>query len=206
MSAGDDDLYDDWLELTEAVIHSRRHRSAKRLNEPGPSADELARIVAAASAAPDHGRITPWRFMLIPAAARQALGELFARALLERDPKADAGAVATARQKADRGAVLMLALARVDAGESTVPARERLFSLGCAVQNMLLTAHAMGYGTGLLSGKAMDSDALAQGLSLAEGEQPVCFIVIGTPNSDPKPQGRPSPADYYSVWPGVSLD
>ena len=119
-------------EWAEALIHGRRTVLPKRLAEPGPDAAQLQRILRAASAAPDHHDLVPWRFVLVPAAARTTLGEAFAASLRERDAQATDDQLAEAREKAFRSPVLMLAVARTAGGDPEISAAERLVSAGCA--------------------------------------------------------------------------
>ena len=81
---------DDVAGLAAALIQSRQTILPKRLGGPGPSAAELAQILQAAAHAPDHGQLLPWRFILVPQAARPPLADVFAQALLRRDPAATA--------------------------------------------------------------------------------------------------------------------
>lgn len=186
--------------LVEALIQTRRHRSARRLRPPGPDLAQLERIVGAAAAAPDHGQLTPWRFVLVPPEARPALGELFAHALRERDPQADEIACGDAREKALRGPALLVCIVDLGHEGHEIPPAERLVSLGCALQNMMLLAHAMGFGSGLLAGKALGSRALRAGLALRDEEQAVCFLAIGSVESRPAPRTRPPLERYFSKW------
>ena len=181
-----------------ALIHGRQHVAPKRLEAPGPDAVELETLLRAAAAAPDHGRIAPWRFVLVPPDRRALLAEAFVAALRERDPQADAAAVAAASEKAFRAPVLLLAVARLGPAEPDTPAAERLVSLGCAIQNLLLAAEAAGYGSGLTSGQAMDSPALRGLFRLAPHEQAVCFVNLGTVRARRPPRPRPEPADILS--------
>src|SRR5688572_2034448 len=87
----------DWA---ETLIHARRTVLPKRLASPGPEPAQLERILAAASAAPDHGELVPWRFVVVPHAARPVLATAFADALLERDAAASDDQLAQAREKA----------------------------------------------------------------------------------------------------------
>jgi nitroreductase len=185
-------------ELALEFIASRRNVSPRRLVEPGPDAEQLERIFAAAAAAPDHGEITPWRFVIVPARARERLAEVFALALLDRDSGATPDQVDAARQKAHRAPLLMLAVARLGTADPDIPAAERLLSLGCAVQNMLLTAHSMGLGCGLTSGQAMASPRMRQLFGLTAGEMPVCCINIGTVTTHKPGRARPAPATLVS--------
>jgi nitroreductase len=93
----------------------------------------------------------------------------------------------------------------VDAGKgsSSIDLHERVLSAGCAVQNMLLLATAMGYGSALTSGKALKSPVLRQGLQLLETEQAICFISVGTVSQHKPGKPRPEPASLVSEWGGA---
>jgi nitroreductase len=185
-------------DLVHELIASRRNVSPKRLVEPGPDDAELARIFAAAAAAPDHGEITPWRFVIVPTDQRARLAEVFALALTDRDAQATPVQVASAREKAYRAPLLMLAVARLGTADPDIAPFERLVSLGCAVQNMLLSAHSMGLGGGLTSGQAMTSPRLRALFALAEGEAAVCCINIGTVAKHKPGRTRPAVQRFVS--------
>ena len=185
-------------EWAEALIHGRRTVLPKRLAEPGPDAAQLQRILRAASAAPDHHDLVPWRFVLVPAAARTALGEAFAGSLRERDAQATDDQLAEAREKAFRSPVLMLAVARTAGGDPEISAAERLVSAGCAVQNMLLMATALGFGTSLTSGKALRSGGLRALFALRADEEALCFVSVGTIAGARRARVRPAVDRYVS--------
>lgn len=186
------------------LIQTRQTVLPRRLVAPGPDAAQQELLFSAAAAAPDHERRLPWRFIIVPPAQRERLADTFARALIERDPQALPTQVQAAREKAHRAPFVMLALARfADAappppGEAEVPAAERWISLGCAIQNMLLLAHAMGFGAALTSGQAIASPALRELFALAPGEQPVCFVNVGTVNQRKPTRPRPDPTRFVS--------
>lgn len=180
------------------LIQHRQTILPKQLAEPGPDVSQLELIFSAAAAAPDHGELVPWRFVVIPMGARGRLAEVFAAALLERDPSAAAEQVAQAREKAFRAPVLMLAVVDVGSPTSEVPAAERLVSAGCAIQNMLLMATALGFGSALTSGKALQSQWLRRLFSMRVCEQAVCFVGIGTAVRRKPPRQRPEPSRYIS--------
>ncbi len=182
-----------------ALIQHRHTVLPLWLSEPGPDPAQLDMILRAAAAAPDHGELVPWRFVLIPAAARGRLAEVFAQALLERDPAATAHQIAQARQKAFRAPLLMLAVVRTGSAGDEIPAIERVISAGCAIQNMLLMATAMGFASALTSGKALPAAGMRTLFTLAEDEQALCFVNIGTPLAGRKPARlRPVPSQYVS--------
>jgi len=185
-------------ELADTLIRSRQTILPKRLTAPGPDAWQLDRLLRAAAAAPDHGVLTPWRFVIIPAHRREALAEVFAHALVERDAGATLQQIETAREKAYRAPLLMLAVARVGPCEPEIPLLERMVSLGCAIQNMLLSAHSMAFGSSLTSGQALRSTQLRQLFQLQAGEEAVCFINIGTVTQRKAPRLHPEPAAFVS--------
>ena len=167
-------------EWAAALIHSRRTVLPAGLAEPGPTAQQLHAILHAASAAPDHHDLVPWRFVIIPAAARPALAEAFEAALRERDREATPEQRAKAREKAFRSPLLLLAIARVRDEDPEIPPNQRLVSAGCAIQNMLLMATALGYGSALTSGKALGSRVMRELFSVGADEEALCFISFGT--------------------------
>jgi nitroreductase len=185
-------------DFAKALIHSRQHISPKRLESPGPSAIQIKQILDAAGAAPDHGQRTPWHFYEIQQNSRAPLGNMFATALLERDINATNKQVEEAKQKAFRGPLLFLVTAKLNTPDE-IPDHEKLISIGCAIQNVLLTANSLGYGSGLSSGKAFTSKAMREFFFLAENEKPLCFITIGTISKHKPNQKRPTSESYSSL-------
>lgn len=180
-----------------ALIQARRTVLPKRLVAPGPDAAQLRQILEAAAAAPDHGELLPWRFVLVRPEARGALAGAFADALRERDPGATGEQLAQAREKARRAPLLMLAVARLGGAHPEVPDAERLLSAGCAIQNMLLMATALGFGSSLTSGKALGAAGLRRLFGLAPDEQALCFINIGTVTAARRARARPAPERFF---------
>jgi nitroreductase len=181
------------------LIHARQTVLPKRLLAPGPDADQLQALLGAAAAAPDHGQLLPWRFVIVPRSERASLAEVFAQALRERDAGATPEQLDQAREKAHRAPLLLLLVVDGQRGDPAVDLAERILSAGCAVQNMLLMATAMGYGSALTSGKALGSRALRQRFDLGEGEQALCFLSVGTVAARRPARTRPTVADYCST-------
>ncbi|KQW66319.1 MAG: nitroreductase [Methylibium sp.] len=180
---------------------ARQHTSPKRLTGPGPDATQIDSLFRAAATAPDHGRLLPWRFVVVPAEQRARLAEAFALALVDRDPGATLVQIEEARLKAWRAPWVALAIARTrdDEGDAcAIPAAERLVSLGCALQNLLLAAHSMGFGSGLTSGRAMDSVRVRSLFGVQPQEQAVCFVNVGTVMARRPVPPRPVPARFVS--------
>jgi nitroreductase len=193
--------------LVAALLQSRQTILPKRLLDPGPDAQQLARILEAAASAPDHGQIVPWRFIHITDDARPLLAQVFAQALLERDPAALPDQVEQAREKAFRAPVLLLAVVDGVRGDRSVDLHERIVSAGCAIQNMLLMATALGFGSALTSGKALHSLVLRQLFALTASDHALCFVSVGTAVQRKSQRVRPVPRDYVTQLSatGISL-
>lgn len=162
------------------LITSRQNILPRRLAAPGPSPEQVCDMFAAAAAAPDHGMVMPWRFVLVPEGRRAALADVFGQALTERDAAATPEQIEQAREKAFRAPFLALAIARLGPCEPDIEPLERMVSVGAAIQNFLLCAHSLGFGSSLTSGQAMRSKVLRELFALTEGEQAICCINVGT--------------------------
>lgn len=181
------------------LIHTRQSTSSRFLGDPGPDRAQIETILDTAGAAPDHRRLTPWRLVIVPAQKRHLLAQAFAQALGERDSQATEAQLQEARDKAYRGPLLVAVIARLSPALGTVPAPERLIAAGCALQNMLLAAHAMGFGAGLLTGKSLYSERLSQFFQLADAEQLLCFMAVGTVVRGKPVTSRPTMNDYTTT-------
>ncbi|MBS3910958.1 MAG: nitroreductase [Hydrogenophaga sp.] len=189
----------DWPAVAGELIQARQTVLPKRLIGPGPDAAQQHTILAAAAAAPDHGQLLPWRFIAVPDAQRERLAEVFGQALLERDAGATPEQVAQAREKAHRAPWLMLVVVDGLRGDPAVDLAERMLSAGCAVQNALLMATALGFGSALTSGKALKSTSLRTLFGLHDGEHALCFVSVGTVRARKPARVRPAVAEFLST-------
>jgi nitroreductase len=199
--------------LVATLMQSRQTILPKRLAAPGPDADQLRAILAAAASAPDHGQLLPWRFVIVPVEVRSLLAEQFALALLARDSAALPEQQEQAREKAFRSPLLMLAVVDGACGDPEVDLHERILSAGCAIQNMLLMATTQGFGSALTSGKALKFAGLRRLFALQASDHALCFVSIGSVQSRKPQRARPVPADYVArltvqdgVVPSFKLD
>lgn len=179
---------------------ARRNVAPKRLVEPGPNEEQLNLIFRAASNAPDHECIQPWRFIVVPHNKRANLANAFVQALKHRDPNASQEQIDAAHEKAFRAPCLIMAVISDLPSEPHVPLNERLISLGCAIQNMLLMAETLAIGSGITSGKAMNSQSIRDLFYLTDHEEGVCFLNFGTVSSrkPARPRARASPSAFVS--------
>lgn len=180
-----------------AFLLSRRSRPAKTLVSPGPTRDQLDPILTAAARSPDHGKLEPWRFIVIQGAAFARLADLAeARAkALDKSPED----VAKARAQFDQG-VLAVAVIEVQTPSEKIPAIEQSYSAGAVCLALLNAALASGWGANWLSGWVSHDRAFcAQGLDLAENERVAGLIHIGTEGVAPPERPRPD-LDAKTTW------
>lgn len=162
-------------------------RSASRLGEPAPSSAQLERILLAAVSAPDHGRLSPWRFHVMQGERMALLASAFEAALRRKYPDATPDMVAAARGKALRAPVLVVVAARPSVGHK-VPENEQVMAVAAAVQNLLLAATALGFGSmWKTGGPAYDKD-VKLALGLAATDHIVGFVYLGTTTTVGKPR------------------
>lgn len=180
---------------------ARRSVPARQLREPGPDDAQLAALLDAAIRVPDHGRLVPWRLLLIRGDARARLGERLAAIQARRQPDAPPAVIDKNRQRFGGGAPLIIAVAaRLDPGHAKIPAQERLLSAGCVAYNLLLGAQALGFGAQWLTGWAAYDREVADVLGLDAPESVLAFIHIGTPAEAAPERVRPARSDVVSDW------
>jgi nitroreductase len=172
----------------------RRSASAVTLMEPAPDADELDGLLRLAARVPDHGKLAPWRFMLLRGEDKAAFaGRLEALAVSRGDSKAVAK---LAKLKIPPLGVAVISSPRGD----EIPRWEQILSAGAVCVNLLYAAQALGYGANWITDwYAYDAEAQAI-LGLAAGEQVAGFIFIGTPREPPQERERPRLAPLVSAW------
>jgi nitroreductase len=172
---------------------------SRLLGEPGPDEAQLSSLIAAAVRVPDHGKLTPWRFIAIRGAARRALGDALAERQRERTPDCNPAVIEKDRQRFDHAPLILAVVASIVRGHK-VPEQEQLLSAGCSCFSLLLAAQAMGFGAQWLTGWAAYDPVIAARLGLGADESIVGFIHIGTPRDAAPERERPDPASVLSEW------
>jgi nitroreductase len=182
-----------------SLLATRRSGKPRDLVAPGPSAAELDRALAIASRTPDHGKLAPWRFVVVEDDRREAFAALLANAYAVEKPGASADEIAVAAQFARQAPALVVVLS--SPVEHKVPRWEQELSAGAACMNLLHAVHAMGYAAGWLTGWAAFSDRVRDAFGAAP-ERIVGFVFIGTPARALEERPRPDPARLVSRWVG----
>jgi nitroreductase len=190
----------DAMQALEAIM-TRVTVPPVKMREPGPDDAALGRMLAAAAAAPDHGKLRPWRFLVIRGAGRERLGELFVRGLLAERPATSAAEIEKQRTAPLRAPLLIAAIACIDPEHPKIPAWEQQASAACAVHNLLLAAHALGFAGKWATGGNAASPVVSEGLGLAARERLIGLLYFGTAvEPQPVPE-RPDPATIATAWP-----
>ena len=181
-----------------SLLETRRSGKPRDLTAPGPSHEELDRILTIAMRTPDHGKITPWRFVIVGPRQRQQLADLLSRALPEHDPDASAAHYAKALEFAHQAPVLIALISAPIEGHK-IPVWEQQLSCGAVAMNLLHAAHALGYVGGWITGWQAYSPRVTRAFC-SEGERIAGFIFLGTPGNPLEERPRPALADHVSEW------
>jgi nitroreductase len=164
------------MELFSAV---ETRTSAARLAEPGPSPEELDRLLQAAGRAPDHGRLKPWRFIVLTDTLREAFTAAAAEAKGARAPGMTAEQLAAEREKMNRSPTIVVIGCAVNRTQTKIPEIEQVIAVGAAAQNLFLAAHDMGYGVMWKTGAAAYDPAVKATVGLRPDDHIVAIMHLG---------------------------
>lgn len=171
--------------------------SALKLSEPAPTREHLEEIIRAGTRAPDHGRLRPWRFVVLQSAdARKQLGDALADMLRAKTPNATPEQLDAERSKPLRAPTIIVVAARITKGK--IPEIEQIVAVGAAVQNMFLAANALGYGAMWKTGAGAYNADVKRSLGLMPEDHIVALLYLGT-TAAPGPL-VPAPLEGITTW------
>jgi len=173
--------------------------SAAKLGTPPPSKKAVEAMLEAAARAPDHGRLQPWRLILIEGDARRSLGEIFAESLVRRNPAAGDQVLAREREKALRAPLIIVVATRYDRSVK-IPVVEQIIAAGCAAHGLMLAAFAQGLGAFWRTGEVAYDEAVKAALGIGSDDLIVGFIYVGIDTGGPPPQPRPAVQEFVHRW------
>jgi nitroreductase len=153
--------------------------SAVRLADPPPPQADLERILQSGVRVPDHGRLTPARFVVLQTEGLKRFGDAIAEAFQRKTPGATPEQLEAERKKAFRAPVVIVAAAHLNR-DHKVPVLEQMSSVSASVQNMFLTAHALGYGVMWKTGGPAYDPMVNAALGLKPHDQIIAFLYLGT--------------------------
>lgn len=182
-----------------SLLATRRSARPRDMASPGPDSAELRAMIAIAARTPDHGKLAPWRFVIVPGEARARLANVLTTAYLAERPAATRLEIEAMEQFANQAPALVVVLASPKQ-ESKIPLWEQQLSAGAACMNLLHAAHAMGYVGGWVTGWAAYSDAVRDAFGAAP-EQIAGFLFIGSPGRPLEERLRPDLGHIIDEWP-----
>lgn len=181
-----------------SLIETRRSGKPRDMVAPGPDEAQLDRILAAAMRVPDHGKIAPWRFVIVDTEKRAALANLITSAYLSEKPDAGRLELESLEQFATQAPALIVVLSTPVEG-SKIPLWEQELSAGAACTTMLHAAHALGFVGSWLTGWAAFSDAVRDAFG-GPGDRIAGFLFFGSPGRELEERPRPELSAIASHW------
>jgi nitroreductase len=185
----------------EAVLAAiRARRSIGKVQVERPPREAIERLLEAATWAPNHHLTEPWRFFVLAGESRRALGEVMARALVG-EPETDVARLAFERAAAKPLRAPVVIAVAVEPAGGKVPEIEEVAAGAAAVQNLLLTAHALGLAAMWRTGEAAYHPAVKAFFGLGPEAHLLGFVYVGYPASEPPVRDR-TPASQHTRWLG----
>jgi nitroreductase len=173
------------------LLATRRSIKAVELSDPAPSPAEIDTLLTIASRVPDHGKLTPWRFIVFEGEARRAAGTAIAAAFKAKYPEAKPEHVEAERNRLTRAPLVVAVVSRAGP-HAKIPEWEQVLSAGAAAMSLVLAAHALGYGANWITEWYAYDRGVLDALGLAPHERIAGFVHIGTPPGPPEDRPRPA--------------
>ena len=185
------------MNITLALLEGRRSVPPHLLTGPGPSQDELDRLLTIAARVPDHGKLAPWRFLVIAGDARTRIGDLIATAFQSDEPAASSDRVELERGRLARAPLVVGVVSRAQP-HAKIPEWEQVMSAGAVCMNLIVAANAMGFGTSWLTEWFAFDRRILDALGLAPTETMAGFIYIGRSPGPQPDRVRPNLANLVA--------
>lgn len=182
---------------TLAFLARRRSASALSLTEPAPSEEELAALLRLATRVPDHGKLFPWRFVILRGEGKRRFVEGL-EAIAARRP--DGARLSAKLGKLEAPPLSLAVVSRYSPGE--IPEWEQRLSSGALCMTLIIAAQAMGYGANWITDWYAYDDEAGRLLGLKDGERVAGFVHLGTSAETPLERVRPDVAAITSEWKG----
>jgi len=187
-------------ELVDFLL-KRRSVLVRTMSEPGPGDAELEQILRAGMRVPDHGRLTPWRFIVIRGDARARMGEVLGEAFRRANPDCIDEQVEIERERFERAPAIVAVASRTNP-QHKIPEWEQILSSGAACQTMLTAALSMGYAAQWITEWPAYNEDVRRALGLAPADRIAGFLYLGTATEPPEERPRPEYGDIVSEWTG----
>ncbi len=172
------------------LLKTRRSVKPMELAGPAPSAAEIETLLSIASRVPDHGKLTPWRFIVFTGDARRAAGEAIAQAFRAGRPDATAEQIEFERNRLARAPLVIAVVSRA-APHVKIPEWEQQLSAGASAMSLVFAAHAMGLAASWITEWYAYDARVLDALGVAANERIAGFVHIGHPAKPPEERERP---------------
>jgi nitroreductase len=173
------------------LLKTRRSLKPIELAGTAPSQSEIDTLLTVASRVPDHGKLTPWRFIVFEGDARLAAGKAIATAFCARYPDAKPDQIAFEQGRLARAPLVIAVVSRA-APHVKIPEWEQVLSAGAATMSLVLAAHALGYGANWITEWYAYDRGFLDAIGLSESERIAGFVHIGRPSHPPEDRPRPA--------------
>ena len=184
---------------TIGFLTTRRSTVARMMGEPAPTDTELRQIMEAGMRVPDHGRLTPWRFIVIRGDGRETIGNVIADAYKRNNPDAIEEQIEIERERLTRAPVVIAVISKVQR-DHIIPAWEQVLSSGAACQTMLIAAQSMGYAAQWLTEWYAYDENVKKIVGAEPGDEISGFVYLGTAIGELKDRARPEYEEIVSEW------
>lgn len=181
-------------------LRARHSTPARQLGEPGPDAAQLRDLLETAIRVPDHGKLVPWRLMVLQGDDCVRYGERLSELHARIDSNVPESKLIKDRERFAAAPLVVAVIARIEDDHPKIPAQEQLLSAGCVAYNLLLGAHALGFGAQWLTGWSCYDRDVAGLLDLADNERAIAYIHIGTPREVAPERARPALDEVVNKW------
>lgn len=182
---------------TLALLAARRSASAFALAAPAPSPAELDDLLRLAARVPDHGKLAPWRFVLLEGEGKARLVEAL-RVLARRQEQPEKAEAVLGKLATPPLSVMVVSSPK----DAKIPLWEQEMSAGAVCMTLLVAAQAMGYGANWITDWYAFDPAALKLLGVGSREKVAGFVHLGTPSETPLERVRPALADLVSHWAG----
>jgi nitroreductase len=185
--------------MNETIELLARRRSLPPVNlaSPGPNGVQLSTILKLAARVPDHGKLAPWRFIVIEAEGAERAGRLALEVRLGEKPDLDAASSEAELSRFTRAPLVVAVVSRATP-HAKIPEWEQMLSAGAVCMNLIVAARALGFGSAWVTEWCAYSADFRAELGLAEHERIAGFIHMGTPTLHPEDRVRPDLADIVT--------
>jgi nitroreductase len=189
------------LSSTATLLATRRSGKPRDMIAPGPDSAQLRQILEAAMRVPDHGKLAPWRFVIVDADRRAAFADLLKDAYRAEKPEAGRLELEAMEQFAQQAPVLVAVLS-TPAQNSKIPLWEQELSAGAVCMNLLIATHAAGFVGSWLTGWPSYNGQVLESLGGSPNDKIAGFLFLGSPGRELEERPRPTYEAVVSTWKG----